>query len=441
MPKNEIDYSNTIIYKIYCKDSNIHDVYVGHTTNFIKRKCMHKSSCNSLNYKYKIYETIRNNGGWENWEMVELAKYNCKDNLEARIKEQQHYELLNCSLNSSPPFVDKNKYFCKTCKLQCQTSKIYEKHIVSDSHSKKICILTPKNAKFVCELCDFKCNKKSEYIRHTNTIKHIHRVEGNKMETKETNIAQLWTCSCGKEYATRAGLWKHNKVCKIEKEEYNNICNNIDITNVQMLTNMVFEVVKQNSETQKQNQDLINKLYELSKNSQITNNTTNNNSHNKSFNLQFFLNETCKNAMNISEFVDSLQLQLSDLEKVGELGYIEGISNIIIKNLNALDVTLRPVHCTDKKRETMYIKDEDKWEKEDENKVKLHKMVRKVANKNIDLISDFKKLYPDWKKCSSRVSDQFNKIVIESMGGSGDNDFEKEEKIIKRVAKEVLVNK
>jgi hypothetical protein len=204
---------------------------------------------------------------------------------------------------------------------------------------------------------------------------------------------------------------------------------------------MVFEVVKQNSETQKQNQDLINKLYELSKNSQITNNTTNNNSHNKSFNLQFFLNETCKNAMNISEFVDSLQLQLSDLEKVGELGYIEGISNIIIKNLNALDVTLRPVHCTDKKRETMYIKDEDKWEKEDENKVKLHKMVRKVANKNIDLISDFKKLYPDWKKCSSRVSDQFNKIVIESMGGSGDNDFEKEEKIIKRVAKEVLVNK
>jgi hypothetical protein len=205
---------------------------------------------------------------------------------------------------------------------------------------------------------------------------------------------------------------------------------------------MVFEVVKQNSETQKQNQDLINKLYELSKNSQITNNTTNNNnSHNKSFNLQFFLNETCKNAMNISEFVDSLQLQLSDLEKVGEVGYIEGISNIIIKNLNALDITLRPVHCTDKKRETMYIKDEDKWEKEDENKAKLHKMVRRISNKNIDLISDFKKLYPDWKKITSKYSDQFNKIVIESMGGAGDNDFEKEEKIIRKISKEVLVNK
>ena len=297
---------------------------------------------------------------------------------------------------------------------------------------------------FCCSFCDYKTSRKSSYSKHLLTSKHIKLTNINKNNEEsckkvENENENEFTCDiCEKIYKSRVGLWKHNKVCKIEieKEEY------IDITNVQMLTNMVFEVVKQNSETQKQNQDLINKLYELSKNSQITNNTTNNNnSHNKSFNLQFFLNETCKNAMNISEFVDSLQLQLSDLEKVGEVGYIEGISNIIIKNLNALDITLRPVHCTDKKRETMYIKDEDKWEKEDENKAKLHKMVRRISNKNIDLISDFKKLYPDWKKSTSRVSDQFNKIVIESMGGAGDNDFEKEEKIIRKIAKEVLVNK
>ena len=145
--------------------------------------------------------------------------------------------------------------------------------------------------------------------------------------------------------------------------------------------------------------------------------------------------------MNITDFIDSIKLQLSDLEKVGELGYVEGISNIIIKNLNALDITLRPVHCTDKKRETMYIKDEDKWEKEDEKNIKLLKMVRKVANKNIDLISDFKQLYPDWKKSTSKVSDQFNKIVIESMGGPGDNEYENEEKVIKKVAKEVFIDK
>ena len=182
-------------------------------------------------------------------------------------------------------------------------------------------------------------------------------------------------------------------------------------------------------------------ILELSKNNSITNNSHYTNSNNKSFNLNFFLNETCKNAMNITDFVDSLQLQLSDLEKVGEIGYIEGISNIIIKNLNALDVTERPIHCTDKKRETMYIRDEDKWEKEDDKHEKMHKMVKKIAYKNIDLISTFREKYPDLKKINSKYSDQFNKIIIESMGGKGDNEYEKEEKIIKRVAKEVFIDK
>jgi hypothetical protein len=189
----------------------------------------------------------------------------------------------------------------------------------------------------------------------------------------------------------------------------------------------------------KENSEFKNMMMKVLENG--THNTTHTNSHNKSFNLQFFLNETCKNAMNITDFIDSLQLQLSDLEKVGEIGYVEGISNIIIKNLNALDVTLRPVHCTDKKRETMYIKDENKWEKEDTNNTKLHKMVRKVSNKNIDLISEFKEVHPDWKKSTSKVSDQFNKIIIESMGGAGDNDYEKEERIIKKVSKAVFVDK
>jgi hypothetical protein len=193
----------------------------------------------------------------------------------------------------------------------------------------------------------------------------------------------------------------------------------------------------------KENLDMKSMMMEVIKNGTISNsnNNINNNSHNKTFNLQFFLNETCKNAMNITDFVDSLNLQISDLEKVGEVGYIEGISSIIIKNLNALDVTERPIHCTDKKRETMYIRDEDKWEKEDEKRNKLHKMVKNVAFKNINLISYFQELHPDWKKINSKYSDQINKIIIESMGGKGDNEYEKEEKIIKRVAKEVFVDK
>ena len=136
MPKNNVDYSNTTIYKIYCKDNLIPDIYVGHTTNFIVRKYQHKVSCN--NSEMKIYKTIRNNGGWENWNMVEIAKYNCKDSIEARIMEQKHYEELNASLNSCPPYVDATKYFCSICNTQCKGQTNYEKHMNSILHSKNM---------------------------------------------------------------------------------------------------------------------------------------------------------------------------------------------------------------------------------------------------------------------------------------------------------------
>jgi len=276
-------------------------------------------------------------------------------------------------------------------------------------------------AKLYCEKCHYGTSRKSSFDNHLLSARHIKSTFVNENSANYAKICNQFACQiCGKEYKDNSGLWRHKKKCMY--------VSNFD-SDEPSDKELIMVLIKQNTE-----------LLEIVKNG--THNTTNNNnSHNKSFNLQFFLNETCKNAMNISEFVDSLQLQLSDLEKVGELGYVEGISNIIIKNLNALDVTLRPVHCTDKKRETMYIKDKDKWEKEDDNKTKLHKMVRRVSNKNIDLISDFKLLHPEWKKSTSKVSDQFNSIIIESMGGSGDNDYEKEEKIIKRVTKEVFVDK
>ena len=299
---------------------------------------------------------------------------------------------------------------------------------------------TPKLPQhFVCEKCDFfTCNKK-DFSRHNKTKKHIfnHSQLNSTILSPKNPIA----CACGKTYKDKSGLWRHKKNCKIDETE-NTMqpaeSNDISINGIDK-EQLILMLIKQNSELIKETSEFKNIMMEVIKNG--THNITNTNSHNKSFNLNVFLNETCKDAMNITDFIDSIKLQLSDLEKVGELGYVEGISNIIIKNLNALDITLRPVHCTDKKRETMYIKDEDKWEKEDEKKAKMHKMVKKVANKNINLISEFQKLHPDWKKYSSSVSDQYNKIVIESMGGKGDNDYEKEEKIIKRVAKEVFVEK
>jgi hypothetical protein len=144
--------------------------------------------------------------------------------------------------------------------------------------------------------------------------------------------------------------------------------------------------------------------------------------------------------MNITDFVDSIKLQLSDLERVGEMGYIEGISNIITKNLKALDVTQRPIHCTDKKREVLYVKDEDKWEKEDDTKNKIRKAIKKVSSKNQRLLPEFKKEHPDCIKASSKFSDQYNKIIVESMGGSGDDDFEKENKIIKNITKVTTID-
>jgi len=204
------------------------------------------------------------------------------------------------------------------------------------------------------------------------------------------------------------------------------------------LRNLLVEQCKENTEYKNMMMEQQTMMIKVLENG--THNTTHTNSHNKAFNLNFFLNETCKDAMNITDFVESIKLQLSDLERVGELGYVEGISNIIVKNLKDLDVTQRPVHCTDKKRETMYIKDEDKWEKDDEQK-KMHKMVRKVADKNARMLPKFKEAHPDCTKSASRYSDQYNKIIMEAMGGRGDDDFEKEEKIIKRVSKEVIVEK
>ena len=291
-------------------------------------------------------------------------------------------------------------------------------------------ILVPKSSeKFLCIYCDYFTSRKSQYKRHILTDKH----QNQQLSTNVNNLEpKLFICNCGKKYKDRSGLWRHKQSNCNNNEEINDNLN--DISDKEL----IIMLIKQNAELVKETNDFKSIMIKVLENG--THNTTYTNSHNKSFNLQLFLNETCKNAMNITEFVDSLKLQVSDLERVGELGYIEGISSIIVRNLKELDITQRPVHCTDKKRETIYIKDENKWEKDEENK-KMHKLVRNVADKNARLLPNFKEKYPDYNKYSSRVSDQFNKIIVESMGGSGDNDYEKEEKIIKKVSKEITVHK
>jgi len=248
--------------------------------------------------------------------------------------------------------------------------------------------------------------------------------------------------NCNKSYKDNSGLWKHKKKCLKElSNKVNNQLSNEELNN-QITPELIMSVLQQNKELQQILLEQNKTIVELSKNNTITNNNniTNTNSHNKTFNLQVFLNETCKDAMNIMDFVDSIKVQLCDLEKVGKIGYVEGISNIIVKNLNSLDETKRPVHCTDSKREVMYVKDENKWEKENEDKQKIRKAIKHVAHKNSKMLNDFKTKHPDCDKSESKFSDQYNKLVIEALGGKGDNDLEKEDKIIKNIAKQVTID-
>jgi len=289
---------------------------------------------------------------------------------------------------------------------------------------------------YYCENCDYTCSKKYNWDKHLMTSKHYNETKCNNCVTeKVAKVAKSIYCceNCNKEYNNRTSLWRHKQKCEKDINEPT------DKELIMKILKQNSELIKENSELRKEQTDIKELILEIVKNGthNTTNNTTHTNSHNKAFNLNFFLNETCKNAMNITDFANSIKLQLSDLISVGELGYVEGISNIIVKNLNALDVTQRPVHCTDKKRETIYIKDNDKWEKENDNRTNIKKIINCVTNKNISLIPEWKQKYPECNNSNSSKSTKINKMIMEVM----ETDFTKNEKIIKNIAKEVIINK
>jgi hypothetical protein len=281
--------------------------------------------------------------------------------------------------------------------------------------------------KYECNFCDYFTSNKKDFDKHLSTLKHQNGHKSTKINKKSPKIPKPLLCECGKEYKERSGLWRHKK---------KGICYNLDNEDEPTDKSLIMLLLKENSQLKNMVLDVCQKIQPLNN----TVNSHNVNSHNKTFNLNVFLNEHCKDAMNLMDFVDSLKLQLSDLESVGKLGFVNGISNIIVKSLNSLDETKRPIHCTDAKREILYVKDEDKWEKEQENK-KIRKAIKQIAHKNSKLIPEFKAKHPDCIKSNSIYSDQLNKLIIEAMGGHGDNDLEKEDKIIKNIAKEVLIDK
>ena len=287
--------------------------------------------------------------------------------------------------------------------------------------------------KYYCEKCDYTTDKKSNYNKHCESKKHNSTDLELNINNSETKISSnnLICENCDKIFKDRTGIWRHRKKCIF-----------IDGINIKDKDALVIHLLKQNSEL----------MTLLSTNNVVGSNTTNNNSHNttntntnshnKTFNLNFFLNETCKNAMNISEFVSSIKVNLEDLEYTGRQGYIQGISNIILNNLQKLEQHERPLHCNDLKREVLYIKDNDKWEKETEQKPILTKAIKTIANENIKQIKHWREKYPDCTNADSKKNNMYLKIVSNSMNGLTEEESHKNiDRIISNVAKEVVIDK
>ena len=315
---------------------------------------------------------------------------------------------------------------------------------------------TAKNSTiFCCSMCDYNTSKKNNYKQHTLTRKHQKHIIGDKSVTEgDKKTAKTAICenlsplenplgckNCNKVYSSRNGLWKHkNKCIKAPTNTPLQLPLPLETKNTEpVVTNQPTDkelfllLIKENSE-------LKNMMMEVIKNG--THNNSHNNNNNKTFNLQVFLNEQCKDALNISEFVEQIKIQLSDLETTGRVGYVEGVSRIINKKLNELDTNKRPIHCSDIKRETLYIKTDNEWTKEEPDKPILKQAIKDIANKNIQKISEWKKANPECTESYSKKNDLYLNIVSNSMsGGTKEEQFTNINKIITKVTKEVAIDK
>jgi hypothetical protein len=316
---------------------------------------------------------------------------------------------------------------------------------------------TPKNPKeFYCEECNFNCSNKKDYNRHVLTAKHQYRTHRTEKTPKNPKSSKIFECACGKIYKARNSLWYHKQRCNYTEETNDEIENSIELVDENEPTSdasTILRLLKQNDEfkelmveehslmveqnnaivaLQKQNMELNKQMIDVVKDGTVINNTTNN------FNLNFFLNDTCKDAMNITDFLGNLDVQIDEIEYIGHHGYVNGMTKMIMERLKGMDITKRPIHCTDVKRETMYIKDKDEWSKDTEELTKLRKILNRVTMNNCKTIPKWKSAHPDCEIMETRNNEFCYKMMRLMLGDVEEAQIKLDNKIIKTMAKELF---
>jgi hypothetical protein len=358
-------------------------------------------------------------------------------------------------------------YYCEICDIDCHKKNKFEQHVLTSKHKKRGNFPQNDNQNFPhfkCSSCGTETNNKKDFERHLLTAKHKNDNDDNLGDFSPQQNS--FACkNCGKKYKFSSGLCRHKQLCKEVKEikevnEVNkvnevNVKNNMEIVptkysmiSPEIMTMVVKEIQKVLIEQNKailetviaeQNKTIL-EVVKMSGTNNSHNTINNNNSHN-SFNMNFFLNETCKNAMNLSDFVNGVDISLEDLEETGRIGYVEGLSRIFCKELQKLDISERPIHCSDVKRETIYIRENNRWEK-DENKERLLRAVKQIGKKNIKVLTLWQEKYPGYKDVESKENDRYLQILTNIMCGETEEEIQSNYgKIMKNISRITMVDK
>jgi hypothetical protein len=460
MPKIKIDYGNMIFYKVYCLNPSVKKIFIGHTTNMVQRKHVLKKQTEVRNLE--MFDIINNNGGWKCWRIKEIEKYNdCKTHADILMREKYHYDILENLILSGQHEVKKikkedqyldidkanNNYKCEYCEYECEQKKHFQQHIGTRKHHEMVAFIEMMNEykEKVIENVKFS----SEKIENASSENASQITDSEKKEYK--------CIACGKIYKNMSGLCKHRHICKkkllqkIQQKEavsktIHNECD-CDIESTELMNaampdkekdEIIIQLLKDNESMKtfmkEQNNMLKEMMRQINTNGSSTITTTNN--IKQKFNINIFLNEQCKDAINMCDFIKSLKITFHDLEITRDKSLEESVSTIMLRGLKELDVYKRPIHCTDQKRDVMYIKDEEKWEKDDGN-VKLKKSIGTLSKKQMFTLKELRDSDPEIKT-NDEKKDRFittmNRVCTPIPETS-------EKKLIKTIGKEMYIDK